>query len=66
MVDALTLGGIGVVIVLQLFQLGETFFSKLSKSECCGNTLEMQNNGSNIVNKTIIYESSKESSSEDS
>lgn len=66
MTDPLTVGGIAIVIVLQLFQLGETFFSKLKSSECCGNTIEMQDNGSNIVNKTIIYESSKESSSEDS
>lgn len=44
-VTSVTLGGIITVIVLQLLDLGQTYFKNLKRSECMGIKMEMKDEG---------------------
>lgn len=65
-----TTGALITMIVLQLIQLGNSFFGNLKQSECCGNEIVMKDDDKKVKTTTITeihnhYESSRESSSDD-
>lgn len=70
-VTSLTLGGIITVIVLQLLDLGQTYFKNLKRSECCGIiNMEMKDDtgqhygDGNIVAQNVHIESRENSGSD--
>ena len=59
MVEITTLTGVGVIlmIVLQIFDLGQAYIKNLKKSECCGAVVEMKDSGEKGIHQnTTINE----------